>query len=153
MLKKMTAGLLAGIITVSVTAPAVMAGADEVIAYRKGVMNTVRSNAVAIMAMRRGNLDMEDNIGDIAQQMATASGLVTAAFKVDTSAMDSKEKTTAKDNLVWANWSDFMEKAVAMQADADAVAALAAAGDVDGAKNAIGNVFRHCKACHDTYRK
>lgn len=132
---------------------AVLAGSDEAIEFRKSTMANMRWNGVAIMNMRKGTLDQEAQLADIAASMALSVKMMKGAFEANTSGHDGKVKTTAKGDLIWQNWEDFSNRLDALQMDADKVAALAASGDAAGAKDAIGAVFKHCKSCHDTYRK
>lgn len=127
-------------------------GVDEAIEFRKSVMNTAGHSARLLMHMSKGTLAHEGHFPAIANQMAQGAALMKDAFRQNTIGQKSKTKTQVVTNTaIWDQWEDFSARTDAFAKDTAATAALANAGDIDGAKASLKAVFTHCKSCHEKY--
>jgi cytochrome c556 len=152
MTRPMMTVLLGSALALTSIAPA-LAGPDEAIQFRKGIMEGVGAGVLGVSATLKGDLDQQANLKDITQMLAINARLAKSAFRTNT-AGQGKERTTSKDTI-WSNWDDYAKK---MDAFSLAAANLARVTARD-AKNqkAIGEAFRAvvgtCKGCHDDYRQ
>jgi cytochrome c556 len=133
---------------------AAQAGADEEIAYRKAVIETVYFSARATGAALQGALDDKASarLKYNAQQLAFATANAKDAFRVNTTGLETKEKTTVKADGIWKNWADFSKRMDVMSAAAAGVNAAVKKGDKKTAGEQLKLVFGQCKSCHETYR-
>ena len=125
------------------------ASTDGAIKYRKALMSAVKGNADAmVQILTKGVEGQEAALKDIADAMAKASKSSTliAAFEENTHNQSSKETTTATAK-VWADWQDFSEAFVRMEAAAKSVADQAAAGTLT-MKEMKSELFKECGYCH-----
>lgn len=128
--------------------------ADEAIKFRKLVIGTMGRSAISLLAMAQGKLDQEEHFTMLANQMAANAALIPDAFRMNTTDMEYRERTSMReDGTLWNNWEDFISRAEALREDVNAVADAANAGDMAAAQAGLQAVFENCKGCHDRYRK
>lgn len=122
---------------------------DEAIKYRQGVMRAVGGSAGNIGAILQEKAGSPDQLGHIAQLLATAAepSYTTAAFKQNTDGQG-VEKTRAT-GKIWENWDDFESRLNKL----GEVTKAAAAADGDVGMDQMKPVFETCKGCHDEYRE
>jgi cytochrome c556 len=130
------------------------AGADEEIAYRKAVIETVFYSARSTGAAMQGALDDKSaaRLNYSAAQLALSAANAKDAFRVNTAGQPAKVKTTVKGDTIWKNWDDFAKRMDVMALAAANVNAAVKKGDKKTAGEQLKLVFGQCKGCHDTYR-
>ncbi|MEM6707557.1 MAG: cytochrome c [Pseudomonadota bacterium] len=102
-------------------------------------------------AMARGKAPMNaEMVANNAARIAALAPMVSEAFRLDTRAYD--VETAALDSI-WDNVEDFTAKAGATAEKATALATLAASGETDGLRPAIGALGKTCGSCHDDYKQ
>lgn len=126
------------------------ADADDVIMYRKGLMEAVGAHASALGAIAQGKLPYDKAFLAHADLLAGTAALAVEAFKENTHGQG-KEKTTAKEG-VWTDWAKFEQGLHDLEDRANEVASLAASGGVATASPALGGLFKTCKGCHENFR-
>lgn len=131
-----------------------LAGPDEAIKYRKGVMEGVGASFGGVFAVLKGDLDQQARLADITRLLALNASLAKDAFKTNT-AGQGKERTTAKGDAIWANWADYAKRMDEFALASAALARVTAANPKDF--KAIGDaakpVAATCKGCHELYRQ
>lgn len=141
---------IAGLLALGGIAGAALAEDPEsVVNWRKNTIGAAGRAAVALNDIRKGDLEEQDRITEIAEMMVISAKLAKEAFRHDT--RGASVETTAKDTI-WTNWDDFSKRMDDYVADTEKVAELARAGDQGAMFKQLGQTFRNCKGCHDTYR-
>ena len=127
-------------------------GVDEIIEFRKSVMNTAGHSARLLMHISKGSLKQDQHFAAIANQMAQGAAMMKDAFRQNTIGKKTKAKTQVKTNTaIWDNWEDYSTRLDAFAKDTAITATLASAGDIEGAKASLKAVLDHCKSCHKKY--
>lgn len=152
MTRSMLSLLIGSVLVVSAATPA-LAGPDEAIKYRKGIMHGVEAGVIGVFSTLKGDLDQQANLKDITALLALNAKLSKDAFRTNT-AGKGKERTTARDTI-WTNWNDYARKMDAFALAAANLANVTARNPND--MKAIGDAARlavaGCKGCHDDYRQ
>jgi cytochrome c556 len=125
--------------------------AKAVIQYRQAVLKLVKSNVGALGAMNKGAIPFNvETMQTNSLRLKQLSLMLTDYFDTDTTGFD--VDTAALDNI-WENKADFKDKIDALTAAAINLNTVATADDTNQFKQAIGQVFKSCKGCHDNYKK
>ena len=145
--------VLGAIVLVGAVGCAALAFADgtDVIKGRRALMKANGEGAKVIGAMLEGKAPF-----DAAKAAAAAGDTAKAAhgFGADfaTNFADGSQTGDTKASPdIWANKDDFTKRAMALEADANAVVAAVATGE-DAFKAAAGKMFGNCKGCHEKYK-
>jgi cytochrome c556 len=121
---------------------------DDVIQYRKAVMNTMAGHFGAIFLIFSGKVEFQDRLLSHAEALAAASEETVKLFP----AGSGTGKTDALP-LIWQEQERFQKAAADMKASSAALRDAIRSGD----KAAIGKALKPagdaCKGCHDRYRK
>lgn len=136
--------------SIMTAATAYAAAPDDAILYRQDVMQTIGANAHAMNLIAEGQIPYSAAFATHANLVASAATLAVDAFRQNTHGQG-KERTTAKAE-VWKDWAKFEEGLKLLEERAKTVATLAASGGAAAAKDALGDLFKTCKGCHDDYR-
>lgn len=152
MIRRLTAFSLAGVLAALslIGLAAAEAEPDNAIKYRKAVMSVVGGNMSGLVMIAKGEVEHAEALAAHAQMLAETSELSLAAFRQNTDGQG-RERTTAL-GKVWSDWDDFEEGMEAFTEEANKLASMAEAGDMDGLRSQIGAVGKTCKDCHDDYR-
>lgn len=143
--------ILAGAAALTLTASVASAAEpDDVIVYRKQVMESVGANTTAMGLIAQGKVPHDGAFLAHAEMLAKSATLAREAFRENT-AGKGREKTTAKPE-VWKDWAKFEKGLVALEAKSAEVLKLASNGGVRAAGAELPALFRTCKSCHDDYR-
>jgi cytochrome c556 len=121
---------------------------EDVIKYRRSVMNVIGWNFGPMAAM------VQDKIPFNKEVFARNAGRVAAMSKMPLEGFipgTEKGETKAKPEL-WQNFDDFKSKLEKMQGEADKLAEVAKGGDEAAMRAQFGATGKACKACHDEYR-
>ncbi len=122
---------------------------DRVIAYRQNVLGLVGWNFSALSQMVRGQRDWDAaEFTRRAERVASLSKMLDEGF---TPGSDKGADTEALP-AIWENFDDFSAKLADFEREADALATVARAGDVDAIKAQFAKTGGTCKACHDQYK-
>ena len=152
MSRRITALVLAGVLAAVslIGLAAAQTSPDNAIKYRKAVMSVVGGNMSALVMIAKGEVEHAEALAAHAQMLAESSELAPAAFRQNTDGAG-REKTTAL-GKIWTDGDDFDKGMEAFIEEANKLASMAEAGDMDGLRNQIGAVGKTCKDCHDDYR-
>ena len=124
--------------------------AQSAVQFRQALFQLVRSNVGILGAMSKGAVSYDAEIMQKnGMRMEQLSLMLEDYFKTDTSKFDVETEALDK---IWTNGDDFSEKAQALTAAAKNLQAVAKSGDEGQYKQAIGEVFKSCKGCHDNYK-
>jgi cytochrome c556 len=112
---------------------------------RSGLMKMVGMNTGIL-----GNMAGGKEPFDAAKAEGAKAALIEAAGKIEATFMEQGAADPASEAKpeIWANWDDFLVKAKALGAAAEAVD-VASAESIGAGMGAIGGA---CKDCHTTYR-
>ena len=113
-------------------------------------MSVVGGNMSALVMIAKGEVEHAEALAAHAQMLAETSELSLAAFRQNTDGQG-REKTTAL-GKVWSDWDDFEEGMETFTEEANKLAGMAEAGDMDGLRGQIGALGKACKDCHDDFR-
>jgi len=125
--------------------------ADDPIAIRKAVMQSVGASAGVAGAMMKGQLDYNPAVGKSVIAAMNAAAVSYGSFFPEGSV---SADSTASPKI----WEDAAGFAAALaKFSGTTQAAMSASGkdgpaDLDAFKAAMGPVFGNCKACHEGYR-
>ncbi len=152
MIRRLTVFSLAGVLAALslIGLAAAEAEPDNAIKYRKAVMSVVGGNMSALVMIAKGEVEHAEALAAHAQMLAETSELSLAAFRQNTDGQG-REKTTAL-GKVWSDWDDFEEGMQTFTEEANKLASMAEAGDMDGLRGQIGALGKACKDCHDDFR-
>lgn len=124
--------------------------AKDVTQYRQAILRLVKSNVGALGAMNKGAIPMDaTTLETNSLRIEQLSLMLEDYFATDTTGFDVE---TAALDKIWNNQADFKTKIAALTEAAKNLNAVAKAGDAEQFKPAIGQIFKSCKGCHDTYK-
>lgn len=142
------------VLALSVVAASAVAAfaADDPVAVRKAIMQSVGGAAGASGAMMKGELDYSPVVAKAAITTVNAAAHSFADFFPEGSDMDANTTASPK---IWEDMAGFEAELGKLQTAA--AAAMQASGkdgpaDLDAFKAAMGPVLGTCKSCHETYR-
>lgn len=135
------------------TAPAVALDdeqAQKVTETRQAVLKVVGWNIAPMGAMARDLVPWDDTLFlRNAQRIAWMTTMIPDAFRADTRAHDLETEALP---VIWEDFARFEELAANARRSAERLVEVAASGDRDAARQAIGALTDDCKACHETFR-
>ncbi|MEM7280043.1 MAG: cytochrome c [Pseudomonadota bacterium] len=118
---------------------------------RKSAVKLLRFSIVPMIGMARGMVPMDTEVVEkSAMRIAQVGAMLEDVFRMDTREFDIE--TEALD-VIWEKPDDFSEKANDLITRANALAEIAATGDEDATKKAIGALGQGCGGCHDDFRE
>ncbi len=125
--------------------------AENVVKFRKSLLQLVRSNMGPLGAMAKGNIPYDAGVMNVNAMRIEQLGLMMEDYFVkDTSSFDVSTKAKSE---IWANFEDFSSKATDMVNAATALQEVALEEDEGSYRSAIGKLGGTCKACHDDYKE
>lgn len=144
------ATLVATLFSGAVLAQNAFNDADKAVEYRQKAFSVMQNNFAAMGDMVRGDAPFDAAIfADRAQDFAAMTTIPWPAFSTAGANPGKNSDALPK---IWSNWADFTERAEKLQADAKALAEVAAAGVEADTRRAFMTAARNCKACHDQYK-
>lgn len=140
-----TKALSLGLILAAGTAFAAGDRTDPNAKARSDLMKMVGMNTKALGDMAGGKADF-----DAAAAAAAKAGLIEAAGKVAMTFETKGDLDPASEAKpeIWSSWDDFVKKADALSAAANAIDV----SSLDTVKAGMGAIGGSCKGCHSTYR-
>lgn len=125
--------------------------AQEAVDTRKAVFKLLKFNLVPLIGMARGQVEVDTaKVEKSAVNISQLGAMITATFQADTREFDLE--TEALD-VIWEDMDGFEEKAADLVKRADELAKIAASGDKDATRKAIGATGQGCGGCHDNFRE
>lgn len=125
--------------------------AQDVTKFRQAILTLVKSNVGALGAMNKGAIPFDvETMQTNALRIEQLSLMLEDYFSTDTSAFDVDSAALDK---IWKNQADFKDKINALTAAANNLNKVAKTGDSSQFKPAIGQIFKSCKGCHDSYKE
>ncbi|MDU0353067.1 cytochrome c [Paraglaciecola aquimarina] len=155
-MKKMTIVVLSSVLFFSAfTAGAAPAKsekqANQAVEFRQAILKLVKSNVGALGAMNKGAIPFDaETLKTNGMRLEQLSLMLEDYFATDTSGFDTDTEALDK---IWKNQADFNSKANDLTKAAAKLQAVAASGNEGQYKSAIGDIFKTCKGCHDSYKK
>lgn len=124
--------------------------ADKAVEYRQKAFSVMQNNFAAMGDMVRGDAPFDAAIfAARATDFAAMTTIPWPAFETAGAKPGNNSDALA---AIWSNWADFTQRAEKLQADAQALAEVAAAGIEADSRKAFMAAARNCKACHDQYK-
>ncbi|SMQ67650.1 Cytochrome c556 [Pseudidiomarina planktonica] len=124
--------------------------AKEAVEYRKDALSLMHANFAVMGDMVKGDIEYDPDIfQQRANDFAKLAGIPWAGFTVE-GAMPGEDTDALP--AIWDNWDDFQERANDLQTGADKLLAVSANRSLDSSGDALKDVARTCKGCHDDYR-
>lgn len=146
----MIAATLCALVSGTVVAQNAFNDADKAVEYRQKAFSVMQNNFAAMGDMVRGDAPFDAAIfADRARDFAAMTTIPWSAFNTDGAKPGNNSDALP---AIWSNWADFTERAEKLQADAKALAEVAAAGVEADTRKAFMTAARNCKACHDQYK-
>lgn len=149
-MKKIVCGLIAaaGFLAAANGAMADSHGDDKAkmdIKYRQAIFTAMKWNFGPLVGMAKGEVDYDpEKAGLLADQLHALSFMAPQGFAKGTEGGDAKPEI----------WQDMDKFSAGMKALEDATGALAeASGDKAAMGEAVANVGKICKGCHENFRK
>jgi cytochrome c556 len=124
--------------------------ADKAVEYRQKAFSVMQNNFAAMGDMVRGDAPFDAAI--FAERARDFAAMTTIPWPAFNTAGAKPGKGSDALPAIWTNWTDFSERADKLQADAQALATVAAAGVEADSRRAFMTAARNCKACHDQYK-
>ncbi len=117
---------------------------------RQGLLKVVGWNFAPLGAMSRGLIPWDQDLAvRNAQRVAWLTTMIPDAFRADTR---EHELQTEALPVIWEKFDRFEELAGNARAGAERLVEVAAGGDEEATKRAIGALLDNCRACHDDFR-
>jgi len=138
------------LITASVLAFAHQQTGDDRVDYRQGAYRVMGWHMGLLGDAARGEKPFDlEHVRESVKHLQWAERLTATTYTPDTRhATKSKLKPEA-----WQDMDTFVDRGRSLKTAIDTLAAQADAGDEAGIKQAIGEVGKACKACHDDFRE
>lgn len=125
----------------------VAAAMDPDVNARQEAMGLIGSNVKKLSTMAKGDVEFDAAAAQAAfGAIAEKASMVPALFEAQS---NTDPEAEAKD-AIWENWADFTAKAAALQAAAEAGAAVDSPQALGAAMGPLGEA---CKACHSVYKE
>jgi cytochrome c556 len=138
------------LITASMLAFAHQQTGDDRVDYRQGAYRIMGWHMGLLGDAARGEKPFDlEHVRESVKHLQWAERLTATTYSPDTrNAANSKLKAKA-----WQDMEAFANRGRSLKTAIDALVARADAGDEPGIKEAIGEVGKACKACHDDFRE
>jgi cytochrome c556 len=131
-------------------APATPDGqAQAAVRYRKALFDVQEYAYLPMKAFLRGSSFDAMAAETAAARLEVTSSMIPGLFKLDTRKF---HVTTRALDGIWADMSDFQQKALELHQAAMNLDMAAKSGDADATKRAAIGVGKACGACHDKFR-
>lgn len=139
---------LAGALALGTLATAAFSAAqDPDVAARQEAMGLIGSNVKKVVSMVKGEVAFDAEAAQAAfAKIAAKADMVPTLFETRS---NTDPEAEAKD-AIWDNWDDFVTKAGALKAAAEAGASV---DSIEALAAAMGPLSQACKACHSTYKE
>jgi cytochrome c556 len=134
----------------AVTAQNAFNDADKAVEYRQKAFSVMQNNFAAMGDMVRGDAPFDAAI--FAARASDFSAMTSIPWPAFSTAGANPGANSDALPAIWSNWDDFNERADKLQADAKALAEVAATGVEADMRKAFMTAARNCKACHDQYK-
>ncbi len=118
--------------------------------YRHDVMELAKYSVSNIVQLLKGKASHDGHMQVLADVLAKSATLSIVSFEKDTRGIEGK---TEAEDKIWENWQDFAERMDAYTADTATFANIVKTGDPAQIGAAFKRAVKHCKSCHDDYRK
>jgi cytochrome c556 len=125
------------------------ADAEDAIEYRQSVFKAIKYHFGPMADMVRGKTDYDQAAFSLHADRVAALAKMPGDGFIEGS--DKGADTEAKASI-WSNRADFDQRLENFASDAETLAKIAGTGDMDQIRDALGNVGKNCKACHDEYK-
>jgi cytochrome c556 len=123
---------------------------EQNLRYRHAVYTAIGWNAGHLRAMLEGKEPYDAaRVAAAAEHLAALAPLLGEAFPADSN-LPPKSEAKAE---VWTHWDDFSHRLEDFRGASASFAMLAAQGDPQAIRPAFSELTRHCKGCHDQYRR
>jgi cytochrome c556 len=141
-------GIAIAAATLSHTAQAQFAKAEDAIKYRKNALFVMGQHFGRVNAMATGRVPFDAKNAQENAEIAEMLGkLPWAAFGAGTDKGDTRAKPE-----IWSEPAKFKEASDRMNADLAKLSAATRTGNLDSIKAAVSAAGGSCKACHDSFR-
>jgi cytochrome c556 len=148
-MKRLSLGLCAAALCISLPAAAQFQKPAKAVEYREAVFTVMANHFGRIGAVVKGQAPFDaKTVAENAEVVATLSTLPWSAFGVGTDVGHSEAKPA-----VWTEADKFKAAATKFQEEAAKLNTAAKAGNLDQIKAAFGETGKTCKACHDHFKK
>ncbi len=138
------------LVSAAVSAQNAFNDADKAVEYRQKAFSVMQNNFAVMGDMVRGDAPFDAAI--FAARAADFAAMTTIPWPAfDTAGAQPGNNSDAL-AAIWSNRDDFNQRAAKLQADAKALAEIAAAGVEADSRKAFMTAARNCKACHDQYK-
>ena len=146
----LTGCLLACAVLVSPLAQA-QAKPDDVIKFRKGLMQVQGHSARPLGLMIKGEIPFDAQLAARNAAMLELTGrMIVEGFPAGTE-KGASEQTRARPEI-WSDTAKFRQTAEQFQQNAIKLSEAAKAGTLDAVRPAFAAVAKQCSACHDNFR-
>lgn len=136
-------GCMAGIVVA-----ARAADPEDIIKYRRAMMEANGGHLSAAAAIIRGKVDYRDQLGDHVRALAAINKDIPALFPKDSDFGD----TNAMDS-VWTKNDEFKKRARVARDKSDALKRTVEARDIKNYEPRLKELVEACKSCHEDFRK
>lgn len=136
-------GCMAGIVVA-----ARAADSEDIIKYRRAMMEANGGHLTAAAAIIRGKVDYRDQLADHVRALAAINKDIAALFPKDSDFGD----TNALD-AVWKKNDEFKKRARVAHDKADALKRTVDAKDTKNYEPRLKELIEACKSCHEDFRK
>lgn len=139
--------VLCALIVLGLAAPSVAhEGATGIVKERMDAMEALGSLTKSMAEKIKGNRNLASLTAD-AREISAVADKIPGWFPPG-----SRQAPTEAAPAIWTDLYGFREKAVALKAEADALAALAPSGDPAPIAAQFRTLAAACKSCHEKYR-
>ena len=142
------ASMALGILAIGIVATARAADSEQIIKYRRAMMEANGGHLSAAAAIIRGKVDYRDQLGDHVRALAAINKDIAALFPKDS---DFGE-TNALDT-VWTKNDEFKKRARVARDKSDALKRTVEARDIKNYEPRLKDLIEACKSCHEDFRK
>ena len=121
---------------------------EEPIRYRRAVMTMIKRHYEQVSAMSKGKIPMNrDELNRHSNYLEMLSRASMDGFVAGSHDGDTKAKPE-----IWQDWPRFRSLTEKFQGDATRLKDAARSGNAESLKNAVADMTRTCKNCHDDFK-
>ena len=135
-------------VSVLLAAGAVNAAEEDLVKYRRNLMESIGGHMSNIVAIVKGEVPYRDNLALHAGQLAELAPRALPAF--ETEAMSDKTEALPE---IWENWDEFEQSAKTFEEKSLAFSEALKSGEMARIGPTLGELGDSCKACHDDFVK
>lgn len=122
------------------------AGEEDLVKYRKNLMEIIGGHMGSIVAIVKSEVPYQGDLAYHAKGLSEAAPLIKPSF--ETKAMAEKSDALPK---IWDNWEDFADMAQKLEEASAKLSAAITSGDKAAMGAALNAAGKSCKGCHDEY--